>query len=649
MKKSILIFAFAMFLNLGLLFAQNFQMMPAQPQAGETFTINYDPIGTDLEGVDVFAVAYVLELGESPKAYDIAMAKSDDGYTASFQTPANAQAVVVKFENESGEMVDMNNGNGYHTKMYKNGKPVKNAHAVSSSIYGQSADLFGAKADGAKAAESLALEMTNPTDRFSMEYLSYYASAVTLNKDEEGIAKITEHLNSMAAQQKLSEKELSKLADVARSLEDRDLYNTFNDKMKTEFPEGNMAISEKYADFRSLETLEEKLAMHKEAKSMYGANKDQTRMIERMAGSIARAYGKEGDFENMDKYVEQISSKSSRASIYNNIAWGCTGESLEGEGHDLQEGEKMSKKSLNLIEEEMNKQEGKMDSYSARQWKNNMQYSFGMYSDTYAMLAYKTGDIKSAHKYQKIACETSEMSDPSMNSRYAIFMEKDKGAKETMVYIEDMISEGNANAEMKQQFSRLYKANVSLDQAFDMYLARLEETAKALKIKEVKEEMVNEKSPSFALKNLKGEQISLESLKGKVVVVDFWATWCGPCKVSFPGMQKAVTKYDKADDVAFVFIDTWENAPNKEENAQKFIDGKGYTFNVLMDNENKMVEDFGVNGIPAKFILDKEGNIRFKSTGFNGNNDSLVDEISIVVELLRGNDGSNSRKDGVHP
>ena len=177
MKKSIVVFALALFLQLSILSAQNCQMMPAHPQAGESITINYDPTGTDLEGMDVYAVAYVLEMGETLKAHDVAMAKSDNGYTASFQTPAKAQAVVFKFENEGGDKSDNNNDEGYHTKIYKGDKPVKNAYAVSSTIYGANARTFGIKANGSKAAELLELEMTKPTDRFSMDYISYYANA----------------------------------------------------------------------------------------------------------------------------------------------------------------------------------------------------------------------------------------------------------------------------------------------------------------------------------------------------------------------------------------------------------------------------------------------------------------------------------------
>ncbi len=63
------------------------------------------------------------------------------------------------------------------------------------------------------------------------------------------------------------------------------------------------------------------------------------------------------------------------------------------------------------------------------------------------------------------------------------------------------------------------------------------------------------------------------------------------------------------------------------------MEKKNYPFYVLMDNENKMVEDFNVSGIPTKFIIDKQGRIRFKAVGFSGNDDELVDELSTMIDL----------------
>ena len=105
------------------------------------------------------------------------------------------------------------------------------------------------------------------------------------------------------------------------------------------------------------------------------------------------------------------------------------------------------------------------------------------------------------------------------------------------------------------------------------------------------------------------------------------------CREADPTLQTAVDKFKNDPNVAFVFVDTWENEGDKVKNAAKFIQSKNYTFNVLMDNESKVVSDFGVSGIPTKFVVDKTGKIRFKSVGFDGSADGLVEELSMMIEL----------------
>lgn len=157
----------------------------------------------------------------------------------------------------------------------------------------------------------------------------------------------------------------------------------------------------------------------------------------------------------------------------------------------------------------------------------------------------------------------------------------------------------------------------------------------------MKEYSVNEPAPDFHLKDIVGKEVSLASLKGKTVIIDFWATWCQPCVASFPGMQRAVDYYRNDPNVVFLFVHTSERSRTATEDAKRLIDSRHYTFNVCMDlkdaasGKNPAADAFNIKYLPTKFIIDPNGTIRFKHTGYVGKAEAL-DEMTAMVDMANG-------------
>ncbi len=136
------------------------------------------------------------------------------------------------------------------------------------------------------------------------------------------------------------------------------------------------------------------------------------------------------------------------------------------------------------------------------------------------------------------------------------------------------------------------------------------------------------RAPDCCLKGLNGEKVQLRAFRGKITLLNFWASWCGPCKEEMPSIASLYEHYKERD---FVFL-TISVDYESSEPVRKFIEKHRYRFPVLLDPKGKALDLFEVNKIPATLIIDKKGKMIGRVIG--PRNWSSPEVFSLIDQLL---------------
>jgi len=597
-----------------------------KPIPGDSLQLKYKDANDETTGI------YYYSAGTLFYPVDLDLKKENGVATSTIVIPDSATTLAFVYKN--GEDYDNNNKAGYILPLYDDaGNQLTGSYAAIANYYSRYGQQQGLDIGNDSIMGLFKHEFDKTPSELDKYDIAYLQLASKIDKPN-GKKLIEERLQYYNSKNSLTDDDYGKMAMLYQMVGKDSLANSMREEAITKYPSGKLAFQDFYRKLYTEQDIKKKEEMFEANRNKFLDNNSKTTLI----SALASSYYKNGEFEKFEKITSEIpDTEIQKASLYNSIAW-----PLAEKGENLEFAAKISKKSLEITEAAKNNLENTPYYLTNSQFANSMDQQYAMFADTYALILFKQDKFKEAVEYQEKAIGEGFSAD--MNERYIQFLLTDKQFEKAEEKSKEFIANNNSTAKIKEYYKQAYTENNGSETGYNEALSSLEGQAKQKALDKLRKELIDEEAPKFTLKNLDGQDVSLNDYAGKILIVDFWATWCGPCKASFPGMQMAVNKYKDDPNVGFVFIDTWESFSGEKrmKEVSDFITTNKYTFNVLMDTpveegsrEYNVIGDYKVNGIPTKFIIGPDGKIKFKAVGFAGSDEGVVSELELMIDMIK--------------
>jgi len=610
----------------------NLHLSKDKPKPGDTLMLTYHwETDTDENKMEAFFHYFV---GQNVYPQDIELSESSGKWKGQLTIPDSATAIAINIKRNG--KIDHNFKKGFIFSLYDDkGKLIPGSNASKGYFYDRMAYEY-------EVANNSNLELIK-SDLDQYPYLkkdwdATYASLLNSHDKLEAVSYIEERIQYYKEEESADEETLSNLVALYKILQDQVKADSIQEIIIKKFPTGPFVKRYHLSKFYQASDLSEKEKMFE----LYHAKfPDETNYKNHVLANLGILYAAQEDFQNFDKFSDLISDISIKANLYNHIA----NTYIENE-KELERAAILSSMALEFLDKIDNS--SKPVYFTEKQYQRHLKFQKRMYKDTYAQILFNQGKIKQALELQKEII--NKVDNSQYNERYLEYLLANEEFETAVSVASDFIAANAVGSSGKEFYKIAYGKVHGSILGFEDSLTELERKGANKTKMELHKELVSEDASDFVLTDLDGNELSLSSLKGKTVVLDFWATWCRPCIDAFPGMQLAVDKYKDDKDVRFLFINTFEKGESLNTKIKELLEKNSYTFYVLMDRDSDegrkyiTAKDYDVNAIPTKIIIGPDGRLKYKKVGSNDTPEAVAQELETLIDLLKNQTETASYK-----
>lgn len=595
-------------------------LSPAQPVAGKQLALQYDAKGSDLEFSDeVSAVALLFDKAAQWKSQPVRLSKVNGSWTGNLALPADVSFLTLRFFQGSAdqpEAADNNGGKGFYSLVLSPAKKARQGNYLGEVMLCMATQelrpFADPEKDGARMEALLKKELQIPGASLSENQMSaiqlYYQFTI---KDEP------------RAEQLKSE-------------------------IMTRFPKGSTARFLSYQRaYQEKDPVKSVLAMEQFLKDFpieeWRKNPGtQSYIYYTVYRGLATDYFEKKEFDKFLALFKDFDFKTANE-VYR---WNLTRTEMMGTDEKKKALLPFSRKIMPYLLKLKNDGSYKEDfGGNDSLVNNNVEEQLSDRIFTHVSLCKVASAYTEGLEYLQYLPDRKKYDNADLNEMHLYLLEQSGKQRDIKPLLEASVKSNAVTPLMFDRLKAIYLTEHNGEaKDYEEYLTSLKSSdAMSVMHDHVMGNMVRHPLIPFSLENAEGKMVNSADWKDKIVVIDFWATWCRPCIMAFPGMQLLVDKYAKDPAVGIYMLGTMQTGDYKKK-SEGYVMSKGFRFNLLHDavgengEQDKVFKSltplFKSSAIPRKIIV-KNGEVRYSSEGYSGSPSELMDELSMAIEILK--------------